>query len=125
MASVSRATARSFPDRGEAFDERGVITDFAAAGLRLPSPGMRSNATAQWVVLVERFVAGLDLGRLAEIADRTDERLLGAIAIPDDETCFLLFAASGDPVSDADRGDRAVAALLAGPWLPTRPERNS
>jgi hypothetical protein len=85
---------------------------------------MRSNATAQRIVLVERFVAGLDLGRLAEIVDRTDERLLGAIAIPDDETCFCLFEASGDPLSDAVRGDRAVAALLAGPWLSTRPGRN-
>jgi hypothetical protein len=84
---------------------------------------MRSNATAQRVVLVERFVAGLDPGRLAEIADRTNERLLGAIAIPDDETCFLLYAAAGHPLSDADGGDRAVAALLAGPWLSTRPGR--
>jgi hypothetical protein len=84
---------------------------------------MRSNATAQRVVLVERFVAGLDPARLAEIADRTDQRLLGAIAIPDDETCFLLFGASGAPLTDADRGDRAVAALLAGPWLSTRPGR--
>jgi hypothetical protein len=84
---------------------------------------MRSNASAQRVVLVERFVAGLDRGRLAEIADRAEERLLGAIAIPDDETCFLLFAASGDPLADAERGDRAVAALLAGPWLSTRPGR--
>jgi hypothetical protein len=84
---------------------------------------MRSNATAQRVVLVERFVAGLDPARLAEIADRTVRPLLGAIAIPDDETCFLLFAASGAPLSDADRGDRAVAALVAGPWLFTRPGR--
>ena len=86
---------------------------------------MRPRATkqrARSVVLVERFVAGINPSRLEEIAQRSDERFLGAIAIPDDETCIYLFT-GGEPLLVAALGDRAVPALLAGPWLSSQPGR--
>jgi hypothetical protein len=92
---------------------------------------MRPEATARSstsVILVECFVPGIDVAGLEEIAkhgqNEANVEFVGAIAIPADETCLYLFTGqSAVAPSAVRRGDRTVEAILAGPWLPSRPGR--
>jgi hypothetical protein len=94
---------------------------------------MSSEPQSTRLFLVERFVSGLDLGRLEEITRREriassegrraglDVRFVGAVAIPEDETCLCFFTGTG-AVRGADRPSsptdaRVLDAIVAGPWL--------
>jgi hypothetical protein len=75
------------------------------------------------VLVVERYVAGIDRRSLQEIAVAQNGNLVGAIAIPADETCLCLFANAAG--LHPAQGDRVLEALIAGPWLPHTPGKET